>query len=247
METTKGPDLRFSTPDFTPPTDMNETRPKPESSVPEYNSTDSSTLPEDIPAEDLPDLFTPLYQEEDNESPTGDMECDIIITPPLSDEDGAAIMSKLDALMEKFDARLARDEHKDALFDKMYGELASYKNDLYAKLLKPFILSAVSLLDDTNGFIEKLNADGENPDPEKMRRFISNLPLDIEDMLEVNGVEIYNDGCEIFNPSTQRVAKTIPTSNPDDDKRIIERLRRGYRWNGTVLRPEMVSIYKYKQ
>lgn len=240
MEKKETPDVKFTTPDFNP-----------DNEIPHYKTDKESGTLSDIVIPDpeadasVPDLFP--------QNP-GDMEDDLSAVPEvLVNEiaspvvDAEAVMTRLDELMQKFDDRLARDEHKDALFDKMYAELATYKNDIYAKLLKPFIMSAISLLDDTNSFITRLEEQGDNVDPAKMRQFINNLPLDIEDMLEMNGVEIYSDETPVFNPATQRVVKTIECVDMDNDKRIAARLRRGYRWNGVILRPEMVSIYKYKQ
>ena len=237
MEKKENPDVKFTTPDFNPEDEVIPCTPEEvDKLLSDVVVSDNEPLPQ------VPELFPQNH---------GDMYDDISEVPedavihPLVDAE--AVMTRLDELMQKFDDRLARDEHKDALFDKMYAELASYKTDIYAKLLKPFIMSAISLLDDTNGFITRLAEQGDSPDPAKMRQFINNLPLDIEDMLEMNGVEIYSDGTPVFNPATQRVVKTVECAEVDNDKRIVERLRRGYRWNGVILRPEMVSIYKYKQ
>lgn len=240
MEKKENLDVKFTTPDFNPD---NENAP--------YKVDEASESLSDIVILDsvadvpVPDLFPQNPGDMDDDLSGGPEVLVNEIASPVVD--AGAVMTRLDELMQKFDDRLARDEHKDALFDKMYAELASYKTDIYAKLLKPFIMSAISLLDDTNGFITRLAEQGDNPDPAKMRQFINNLPLDIEDMLEMNGVEIYSDETPVFNPATQRVVKTVECAEVDNDKRIVERLRRGYRWNGVILRPEMVSIYKYKQ
>lgn len=240
MEKKETPDVKFTTPDFNPD---NETAPYITDEASE--SLADIVVPDPVADASVPDLFPhnpgDMYDDFSNES-------EVLEEVPLQPlVDAEAVMTRLDELMQKFDDRLARDEHKDALFDKMYAELAAYKNDIYAKLLKPFIMSAISLLDDTNGFISRLDEQGDNPDPSKMRQFINNLPLDIEDMLEMNGVEIYSDETPVFNPATQRVVKTVECVDMDNDKHIAARLRRGYRWNGVILRPEMVSIYKYKQ
>ena len=145
-------------------------------------------------------------------------------------------------LMKKFDAKIAQDEHKAGLFDKMYGELQSYKTDLYAKMLKPFILSTISVIDDTNTFIDKLG-DG---DAEKAEQYLRSLPEDLADILATNGVVMYEDDSEKFNPRTQRAMKQVPTDDPVLDGTIARRLRKGYNWNGVNLRPEYVWIYKFK-
>lgn len=154
----------------------------------------------------------------------------------------AALREQNELLMKKFDAKIAQDEHKAGLFDKMYGELQSYKTDLYAKMLKPFILSTISVIDDTNTFIDKL---GEG-DAEKAEQYLRSLPEDLADILATNGVVMYEDDSEKFNPRTQRAMKQVPTDDPVLDGTIARRLRKGYNWNGVNLRPEYVWIYKFK-
>lgn len=146
-------------------------------------------------------------------------------------------------LQKKFDGKIAEDEHKAHLFDKMYNELQSYKTDLYAKILKPFILSTIALLDDTNTFIGKL---GEN-ESALAEKYLRTMPDDLIDILESNGVVLYEDDVDKFNPRTQRVVKQVPTDNPDLDNFIVKRIRKGYSWNGVNLKPELVWIYKFKQ
>lgn len=148
-----------------------------------------------------------------------------------------------DLLQKKFDGKIAEDEHKAQLFDKMYNELQSYKTDLYAKILKPFILSTITLLDDTNTFIGKL---GEN-ESALAEKYLRTMPDDLIDILESNGVVLYEDDVDKFNPRTQRVVKQVPTDNPDLDNFIVKRIRKGYSWNGVNLKPELVWIYKFKQ
>lgn len=146
-------------------------------------------------------------------------------------------------LLKKFDSKIAEDEHKAQLFDKMYNELQSYKTDLYAKILKPFILSTITLLDDTNTFIGKL---GEN-ESALAEKYLRTMPDDLIDILESNGVVLYEDDVDKFNHKTQRVVKQVPTDNPELDNFIVKRIRKGYSWNGINLKPELVWIYKFKQ
>jgi len=145
-------------------------------------------------------------------------------------------------LQKKFDEKITEDEHKAHLFDKMYNELQSYKTDLYAKILKPFILSTITLLDDTNTFIGKL---GEN-ESALAEKYLRTMPDDLIDILESNGVVLYEDDVDKFNPRNQRVVKQVPTDNPDLDNFIVKRVRKGYSWNGVNLKPELVWIYKFK-
>ena len=153
-----------------------------------------------------------------------------------------AISDTLNELITKFDEKIFVDENKNQLFDKMYSELSAYKNDIYAKLLKPFILETIGLLDDTNRFVEKI----DTLEPEQVVKYVRGLSGDLVNILEINGVELYEDETDVFNPRTQRAVKTIPTPDEGLDNKIESRIRKGYRWNGVTLKPEMVQIYKYK-
>ncbi len=226
-------DSIIDVPDF----DMQPEKPDTAFPLPESNSREESA--------DIPD--PPLFENGADSVPYECVEPEPVAdtaTEPHSHTDLTSIEQKLDLLMEKFDTRLANDAGKDALFDKMYAELAKYKTDIYAKLLKPLILSVSSMLDEANAFIERART--EEPEPAKMKKYISNLALDLEEMLEVNGVEIYMEETDVFNPSTQRVVGQVPSDDPALDNHIADRRRKGYRWNGVILRPEMVTIYKYK-
>lgn len=154
-----------------------------------------------------------------------------------------ALQESILKLEEKFDKKIAEDTHKNSLFDKMYEELASYKKDLYAKLVGPFVNETISLLDDYERLIERI----DTIDYEKLKKYVMGIPDDLESILDNNGVERYTDDNEKFNPKTQRVIKTIPTGNLELENIIAERTRKGYRWNGVMLKPEMVKIYKFKE
>jgi len=154
-----------------------------------------------------------------------------------------ALQESLLKLEEKFDKKIAEDTHKNGLFDKMYEELASYKKDLYAKLVGPFVNETISLLDDYERLIERI----DSIDYERLKKYVMGIPDDLENILDNNGVQRYTDDTEKFNPKTQRVVKTIPTGNLELENVIAERARKGYRWNGVMLKPEMVKIYKYKE
>lgn len=153
------------------------------------------------------------------------------------------LKERLLKLDEKFDKKIAEDTHKNSLFDKMYEELASYKKDLYAKLVGPFVNETISLLDDYERLIERI----DSVDHEKLKKYVIGIPDDLESILDNNGVERYSDDTEKFNPKTQRVIKTIPTGNIELENVVVEHARKGYRWNGVMLKPEMVKIFKYKE
>jgi molecular chaperone GrpE (heat shock protein) len=164
---------------------------------------------------------------------------DVVNAPVV---DLSAIETQLKELNARFEQKISTDAHKAALFDKMYEELQSYKTDLYAKILKPFVLATITLIDDTNTFLSKL----EENDSRKAEKYLRNIPDDLKDILDLNGVEQYESDGDVFNPRTQKAIKTISTDDPALEKHIARRLRPGYRWNGSILKTEVVYIYKFE-
>lgn len=165
---------------------------------------------------------------------------DIDPTSMRNDLDLAYVASLIEKLEKKFDEKIAVDEHKNILFDKLYKERDEYKNDLYAKLLKPFIVGAIDLINDLRSYISKMDM----YDVERSLGYLRTLPDDIVELLENNGVELFSEETDVFNPRTQRAKKVVITEDKDANNKIAERLEKGYRWHGVVVRPEIVTVYK---
>ena len=155
--------------------------------------------------------------------------------PSLSD-----IAALIVGLERKFDEKIAVDAHKNDLFDKLYKERDEYKNDIYGKLLKPFVTGAIQIITDLRMYISKM----DTFEVERSLNYLKSLPDDIIELLENNGVELYTEEDDTFNPRTQRAKKLVETDDVSLNNKIAERLEEGFRWNGVVLRPEYVAVYK---
>lgn len=155
----------------------------------------------------------------------------------------ASLNQNMVDIKARYEEKIANDEYKNQLFDKMYQELASYKKDLYAKLMSPFINESISLIADYERIISKL----DTYEPERIAKYLCSIPEDITTILENNGVEGFNDESDHFNPKCQRAVRTRPTGVAEDNNKIAERMHVGYRWNGVILKPETVVVYKYQE
>lgn len=151
----------------------------------------------------------------------------------------------LKQLIQTFEEKIKVDSHKNTLFDNLYQELDTYKKDIYSKLLKPFILDTIILIDDLN----KLLRDIDSSDAAKLFKIMGQIPEDMLEILERNGVEAYTEDNEDnpVNLRTQTVLKIIQTDDPSLDNLIAEHVRQGYKWDGVILKKEVVNIYKLKQ
>lgn len=228
--------------DFVIDTGMPVSTPVPESQPAEPQTTEPAPIVEDAPVPDesaiepvvseASELETNEFHEEESHKPASEEK-----GPSLTD-----IASLIEGLQKKFDEKIAVDEHKNGLFDKLYKERDEYKNDLYGKLLKPFIMGSIGIINDLRLYVSKM----DTYDVERSLNYLKTLPDDIEELLENNGVELYSEESETFNPRTQRAKKIVPTEDASLNNTIAERIEKGYSWNGVVLRPEMVAVYRTK-
>lgn len=228
--------------DFVIDTGMPVSTPVPESQPAEPQTTEPAPIVEDAPVPDE-SAIEPVVSEA-SEPETNEFHEEESLKP-ASEEKGPSltdIASLIEGLQKKFDEKIAVDEHKNGLFDKLYKERDEYKNDLYGKLLKPFIMGSIGIINDLRLYVSKM----DTYDVERSLNYLKTLPDDIEELLENNGVELYSEESETFNPRTQRAKKIVPTEDASLNNTIAERIEKGYSWNGVVLRPEMVAVYRTK-
>jgi molecular chaperone GrpE len=69
----------------------------------------------------------------------------------------------------------------------------------------------------------------------------------IEDILYRQGVEPYTQDGDAFDPRRQRAVATVATDDPETNKRIAARHRKGFQAGEKVIRPEVVSVYALKK
>lgn len=156
-----------------------------------------------------------------------------------------SLTATIEMLSSGLEENFARATQKAELFDRMYSEMAKYKDDLYAKLLKPFILETVVILEDYRRSLERL----DTLTLDQIRKVLKNIPADLEELLENNGVDVLISEGEnpLFDRKLHQVVRIVETDNPELDGKIAKKLRPGYAWNGTILRQEKVELYKLKK
>lgn len=228
--------------DFVIDTGMPITPPAPESQNPEPQVVDPA-----LQEENVPEVEATVVEEPSVETQADDVVDEVAPEEDNSPKEDAGltledIAKLIETLQKKFDEKIAVDEHKNGLFDKLYKERDEYKNDLYGKLLKPFITGCLDIINDLRVYTSKM----ETYDVERSLNYLKTLPDDLIELLENNGVELYEEDGNTFNPRTQRAKRIVPTEDAALNNTIAERIEKGFSWNGAVLRPEMVSVYRLK-
>jgi len=141
------------------------------------------------------------------------------------------VLSEVQALKNDFEAKLKYDAH------------------IIAKAIKPILLDIIIIIDDNLALIKRNKEKMEGADSGDLKKVFSLWQGKVDDLTEVlnrSEVEVYECLEEEYVPSRQKAIKAIPTEDPKLDKKICERLKKGYEWEGKILRHEQVTVYKYK-
>lgn len=155
-----------------------------------------------------------------------------------------SLQEQLNSLQTEFQSKLKYDQHKDKIIDNLHSQLQEYKDNLIKKLLQPMIMDVIHTIDDFNKLISHYQQqEPSHIDSQKLIKLMESVPDELEHLLYRQGVEIFNESETVFNPSRQKVVKTVPTSESAKDKTIAQSVRKGYEWEGQVLRKEMVEVY----
>lgn len=170
-------------------------------------------------------------------------------TPQIPDKDLCYedIRHLVIELAQHFEAKLKYDKHKELIIDRLHKENQAFKEDLYKKLLKPLLMEIIMLYDDYSRLSHQYAAmPSEDETCKKMLHHFGMIHQDLEDILYKYGVEAFEVAGETLDASRQKVIQTVPAADASLDKTLCQRLKKGFEWEGTLLRPEHISCYVYK-
>jgi molecular chaperone GrpE (heat shock protein) len=161
--------------------------------------------------------------------------------------------SELEASFTKIDEQLSAIRSSETvnhrLFDSLHAELLNYRdNFLHESLQKPFIHDLVHLFDDLTSLSEQLqSAAQENVARSNLSQWRDNLENAIHSLVEIlHRFEVKEiEPKENVDRSFHRVVSYEPADFPEEDGRIIMRVRRGFFWRGKLIRPEEVIAKRF--
>ena len=156
----------------------------------------------------------------------------------------AALGGRIEALGQAFDREIRAEATREKIVDRLHAELQEYKQGLVLSLLKPVFLDLIQLHDDVG---KMAAAGGSGADGESSRPSLAaNVQEGIADILYRQGVEPFTKEGEDFDARRQRAIQTIPTDDPALARKIAGRLRPGFATGEKVIRPEVVSVFAFR-
>lgn len=153
------------------------------------------------------------------------------------------VLEAIQSLRYDFETKIKYDETKERQITLLHNELQEHRQGLHFRILRPLLLDLIALYDDIAKLLESTAE--ESLTANQSRRNLESIQRSIEEMLRRNGVEPFTVEGDAVSIERQRVLKVLPTSEPLLDKKIAQRLRTGFSFEGRVIRPEWVEVYRY--
>jgi molecular chaperone GrpE len=136
--------------------------------------------------------------------------------------------------------------HKAEMFDNMHKELTQYKNGLITQVINNILIDIIQIIDINDKNISLFeNQDYSEENYEKIIKILKGISEDLTDVLYRQSVEPYT--LDEIDVKRQKILQVIPTNDISLDRTIAKKIVPGYEKDGKIIRPERISIYKYKE
>ena len=155
-----------------------------------------------------------------------------------------SLLTEMQELRQEFNTKIKYDETKERQLDSLHKELQTYREGLHFKILRPLFIDLIAMHDDLDKLMEGVASADATPELARMVENLRSFQETVEDVLLRNGVELYSLDGDTYIPNKQRVVQVLNTTDPAQDKRIARRLRKGFEYDGRVLRPELVTLFR---
>lgn len=166
--------------------------------------------------------------------------------PPAPAAPAATPDPRLDRLLEKvsvleqlFVKRIKDDGVHAAAYNALHQDMSRYRDDGFRGAQKPLLRGLVLLYDTMK---RSLSGMGAGPGRDAVE-------LHVEELLELlhrHEVERMAEVPAKYDKSVQQALGTEPAAGPEEDQAVVRVVRDGFRWNGSVLRPQEVVIKAFK-
>ncbi len=147
-------------------------------------------------------------------------------------------------VLDAFERKLAFDQHKESQIGRMHEELQRHRSNLLAQAMRPLIGGIIRTHDDANKIAQALGRkDPAELTPERVAKVLAGLCEDLELVLEQNGVTVFREHGEGFDPRRQQAVRKVSTPDVGAAGKVAERIHPGFELDGLLIQKERVSVY----
>jgi molecular chaperone GrpE (heat shock protein) len=159
------------------------------------------------------------------------------------------LATRFENIEEQLNAIRSTESVNQKLFDSLHDELLKYRdNFLHESLQKPFIHDLVHLFDDLSSLSEQLRTAAEKESGRgHVAQWRDNLENAIHSLVEIlHRFEVKEiEPKEVVDRTFHKVVSFEPADFPEEDGRIVMRIKRGFFWRGKLIRPEEVVAKRF--
>lgn len=147
-------------------------------------------------------------------------------------------------VLDAFERKLAFDQHKESQIDRMHEELQRHRSSLLAQAMRPLIGGIIRTHDDASKIAQALGRkDPAELTPERIAKAFAGLCEDLELVLEQNGVTVFREHGDGFDPRRQQAVRKVSTPDVGAAGKVAERIHPGFELDGLLIQKERVSVY----
>jgi molecular chaperone GrpE len=163
----------------------------------------------------------------------------------LSDQ----VNGRLEVIQAMVERELRAEMTRERVVDRLHAELQEYKQDLLLKVMRPVFVDLIQLHDEIGKMedIRQSAASDADPEIDTVGPLLDSIRTGIEDILYRQGVEPFQHEQGSFDARRQRAVTTVTTDDPELNKTVATRIRKGFQAGDKVIRPELVSVYTLKK
>ncbi len=154
------------------------------------------------------------------------------------------ITAELASLKMVVEKRLNYDRAKEKAFDHLYQELEYFKRDAAYQEQRPMLIDLILLYDRMEVIYQDVRSASNVPP--SVADLLQTLSDELLEILYRREVEMITSTSTVFDPRWQRAIGAEHTNIPSEDNKVVQVVRRGFRYRQTILRPEEVIIRKYQ-
>ena len=165
-------------------------------------------------------------------------------TESIAETSKDSVFEKLCELEKLFKDRIAYDEHKNQLFDKLYEDKKRYEDDVIASITDPIIMDIIRVIEEVQAQIDKIPEESSQENYDNLVKKYKSIPQRLEDILYEYDIEPYDVIGDDPDVKQQKIVRVVETENAELSGRIAEKLTRGYKKGNRVIKSERITVYK---
>ena len=160
-----------------------------------------------------------------------------------ADDDGSAVSRDISALQTQLSEATERHLRLAADFDNYRKRVERDRSDQLARAQAGLVTRLLDVLDDLERFAHHADP---STSPQALMDGVHLIERKLRQTLESAGLEAVDVEGGRFTPESMEAVASVPTDSPDEDDTVSDVFQKGYRFNGTLIRPARVRVRKHE-